>query len=48
MQIKAKDIKLIIVDPIAKLCSELEERFAQIKSVSVVNDHFVSQSLKYL
>lgn len=40
MKIEAKDIKLIIVDPITELCSELEERFAQIKSVSVVNDRF--------
>ncbi len=40
MGIKAKDIKLIIVDPISELCAELEERFAQIESVSVINNRF--------
>ena len=40
MIVKAKDIKLIIVDPIAELCTELEERFVGIDSVVIKNDRF--------
>jgi hypothetical protein len=40
MSIEPQDLKLIIVDPLAELCAELEERFAVIQSVSMKNDRF--------
>ena len=42
MIVKAKDIKLIIVDPIAELCTELEERFVGIDSVVIKNECIVN------
>ncbi len=44
MKIKPQNIKLIIVAPIAELCAELEERFAGIESVSIVNDRITKIS----
>ena len=40
MSIPAQEIQLIIVDPIAELCAELAERFANIKAVTVICDRF--------